>query len=258
MSTVRRFLAGMVLACCAAVASAGIFDDDEARKAILDLRQRVDAVKQEAEQRRTEDAARAAEEGAQWRRSMLDLQNQLETQRAEMAKLRGANEQLVRDLADNQRKQKDASQLLEDRLRKLEPATVSVDGREFQASPAEKRDYDAAFAVFRKGDFVAAESALVDFITRNPQSGYRPSALFWVGNAQYANKDYKNALVNFRSLIAAAPDHVRVPESMLAIANCLLEMKDIKAARKAMEDLIAAYPASEAAAAAKERLPRIK
>jgi len=258
MSTARRFLAGTVLACCAAAASAGIFDDDEARKAILDLRQRVDAVKLEAEQRRTEDAARAAEEGAQWRRSMLDLQNQLETQRAEMAKLRGANEQLVRDLAENQRKQKDASQLLEDRLRKLEPATVSVDGREFQASPAEKRDYDAAFAVFRKGDFVAAESALVDFITRNPQSGYRPSALFWVGNAQYANKDYKNALVNFRSLIAAAPDHVRVPESMLAIANCLLEMKDIKAARKAMEDLIAAYPASEAAAAAKERLPRIK
>jgi len=258
MSTARRFLAGTVLACCAAAASAGIFDDDEARKAILDLRQRVDAVKLEAEQRRTEDAARAAEEGAQWRRSMLDLQNQLETQRAEMAKLRGANEQLVRDLAENQRKQKDASQLLEDRLRKLEPATVSVDGREFQASPAEKRDYDAAFAVFRKGDFVAAESALVDFITRNPQSGYRPSALFWVGNAQYANKDYKNALVNFRSLIAAAPDHVRVPESMLAIANCLLEMKDIKAARKAMEDLIAAYPASEASAAAKERLPRIK
>jgi hypothetical protein len=36
---------------------------------------------------------------------------------------------------------------------------------------------------------------------------------------------------------------------MLAIANCQAELKDTKAARKTIEDLVKAYPKSEAAQA---------
>lgn len=133
-----------------------------------------------------------------------------------------------------------------------------MDGREFLAEPAEKRDYETGFAVFRKGDFANAEVAFIDFINRYAQSGYRPSALFWLGNAQYATKDYKDALANFRTLVAQTPDHSRVPEALLAIANCQLELKDTKGARKTLEELVSTYPATEAAAAAKERLARFK
>jgi tol-pal system protein YbgF len=133
-----------------------------------------------------------------------------------------------------------------------------VDGREFSAEPAEKRDFESALAVFRKGDFPAAQVSFVDFLNRYGTSGYRPSALFWLGNAQYATKDYKEAQANFRSLVQLAPDHMRVPEALLAIANCQLEIKDPKAARKTLEELVAKYPATEAAAAAKERLARLK
>lgn len=239
-------------------ASAGLFDDEEARRAILDLRQRIEASKLETDQKVGEESRRAAEEAAQLRRGLIDLQNQLEATKADLAKVRGLNEQLARDVADGQRKQKDASQTLEDRLRKLEPVKVTLDGREFLAEPAEKRDYEAGFAVFRKGDFASAEVVLIDFINRYAQSGYRPSALFWLGNAQYATKDYKDALANFRTLVAQTPDHIRVPEALLAIANCQLELKDTKGARKTLEELIGAYPSSEAAAAAKERLARFK
>jgi TolA-binding protein len=45
---------------------------------------------------------------------------------------------------------------------------------------------------------------------------------------------------------------------MLAISNCLVELKDLKAARKAMEDLIKAHPNSDAAQTAKDRLSRLK
>jgi len=98
----------------------------------------------------------------------------------------------------------------------------------------------------------------VDFLNRYPQTAYRPSALFWLGNAQYATKDYKDAMVNFRSLMTAVPDHPRAPEAALAIANCQLEMKDNKAARKTLEDLVVKHPNSEAAAAARDRLARFK
>ncbi len=239
-------------------ASAGLFDDDDARKAIIDLRQKVEAMRTESDQKLADEVRRSTDETAQFRRSFVDLQNQLELAKAEIAKLRGQNEQIVRDLAEVQRREKDALQSFDERLRKFEPARVTHDGREFSAEPTERRDFDAAMAVFRKGDFASAQVVFVDFLNRYTTSGYRPSALFWLGNAQYAIKDYKNALINFRALTALAADHLRAPEAMLAIANCLLELKDSKTARKTLEDLVVAFPTSEASAAAKDRLARFK
>ena len=238
----------------ATTAGAGLFDDEEARKAILDLRQRVDAVRVESEQA----ATRSSEEGSVLRRSLLELQNQIETLRSETANLRGLNEQLSRDVADVQRRQKDSAQGVEDRLRQFEPTKVAVDGREFMAEPAEKRDYEAALAIFRKGDFLAAQTSFLDFLKRYMQSGYKPSALFWLANAQYATRDYKEAMINFRTLISRAPEHLRAPEAVLSIANCQIELKDTRGARKTLDDLIKAYPQSEAAVAAKERMARLK
>lgn len=254
----QQLAVACILACTATASFAGLFEDEEARRAILDLRQKVETSRQESEQKITDETKRASDEATQLRSSLLELQNQLEMNRAELAKLRGQSEQVARDLAEMQRKQKDAAQALDDRIRKLEPVRVTVDGREFMVEPGEKRDYENALTVFRKGDFSAAESTFVDFINRYSQSGYRPTALFWLGNAQYATKDYKDALVNFRNLISQSPDHPRVSEALLAVANCQLEMKDNKGARKTLEELIAGYPGSEAAAAAKERLSRFK
>jgi tol-pal system protein YbgF len=251
-------IAAALLIVCSLTAQAALFEDDEARRAILEARERIEAVRQDAEQRVSQEARRSAEENAQLRSSLLELQNQLEQNRAEQARLRGQIEQLARDLSELQRKQKDGVQALEDRLRKFEPSKVVVDGREFMADPTEKRDYEINLAMFRKADFASAAIGFVDFLNRNPQTGYRPSALFWLGNAQYANKDYKSAQANFRALITAAPDHIRVPEALLAIANCQLEAKDTKGARKTLESLVADYPDSEAASAAKDRLARFK
>src|SRR5262245_30101881 len=118
MTTLRRWL----LAACAALglaasAHAGIFDDDEARKAILDLRQRMEALKQD-NLKRDADARKAQDDIEQLRRSMLDLQNQLDAAKADVARLRGQNEQLARDVADMQRRQKDLAQGVDERLRK--------------------------------------------------------------------------------------------------------------------------------------------
>ena len=244
----------MLLACSA---HAGVFDDDEARRAILDLRQKFDVLRL-SNQKLTEDLSRATDDNGQLRRSLLDLQSQIENLRNDMAKQRGQDEQLARDLAEVQRRLKDQAQGVEERLRKFEPSKVTVEGREFSADPAETRDFEAALAVFRTGDFVAAQTGFTNFIKRYPQSGYGPTALFWLGNAQYANKDYKSAVANFRTMLATAADHPRAPEAALSIANCQMELKDSRAARKTLEDLVKAYPQSEAALAAKDRLAKLK
>jgi len=251
--------AGLAVLCLAAssVASAALFEDDEARRAILELRQRVEAQRLTGE-RQADEVRRATEENMQLRRSLLELQSQIEALRSEIARLHGQDEQLVRDLADVQRRQKDIVQGVDERLRKVEPSKVSVDGKEFIADPVEARDFEAALAIFRRGEFPAAQTAFAEFIKRYPQSGFRSTAVFWLGNAQYANRDYRGAIANFRALLAQAPDHPRAAEAVLSIANCQIELKDNAGARRTLDELIKAYPQSEAAVAAKERLARFK
>ncbi|WP_455556279.1 tol-pal system protein YbgF [Comamonas sp.] len=218
-------------------------EDAEARRAILELRQRFDS---------------NAEETAQIRRSMLDLQSQIENMRREMAQLTGAKEQLEREVAELQRRQKDLATGMDERLSRFEPAAVQVDGLEFTADPAEKRDFDAALEMFRAGDFPAARRAFANFVNAYPSSGYMPSARFWLGNTQYAGRDYKEAIANFRSMLNAAPQHARAADAALAIANCQLELKETKNAVKTLQDLVANYPNSEAAVTARDRLQRLK
>jgi tol-pal system protein YbgF len=220
-------------------AQAGLLEDDEARRAILDLRQRVD---------RHDDTLK------QLQTNSLEQQNMFESLRAEIAKLRGEKEELEQVL----KKQSAIIQSFGDRVSKFEPVLVKSDGEEFMADPAEIRAYEDALAVFRKGDFVAAETSFNDFVRLFPRSGYVTSSLFWLGNAQYANREYKDAIRNFNALIAKSPQHVRAAESMLSVANCQLELKDLKSARKTTDDLTKAYPDTEAAAAAKERLSKLK
>ena len=262
--TMRHWRAGIAAALAAlclgasSLASAALFEDDEARRAILELRQRVEAQRLAGE-RQAEEVRRASEDStSQLRRSLLDLQTQIEALRGEIARLHGENEKLLRDVADVQRRQKDIAQGVEERLRKVEPSQVSVDGREFIADPTEAREFEAALAIFRRGEFTGAQAAFTDFLRKYPQSGFRPTALFWLGNAQYANRDYRGAIGNFRALLSASPDHPRAPEAVLSIANCQIELKDNPAARRTLDELVKAYPQSEAAVAAKERLARLR
>ena len=255
---VALLLGGSLLA---GASHAALFDDDEARRAILDLRARVEQQRLAGEatmQRQAEELRRAGEDTGLLRRSLLDLQNQIEALRGEIARLRGQGEQLARDVSELQRLQKDAVQGVDERLRKFEPSKVSLDGREFTADPAETRDFEASLAIFRRGDFPAAQTAFTEFVRRYPQSGYRTTALFWLGNAQYANRDYRGAIANFRALLAQAPEHARAPEALLSIGNCQIELKDNAGARRTLEELTRTYPQSEAANAARERLARSK
>ncbi len=242
-------------------AQAGLFDDEEARKAILDLRARIQASDENAQAKLADQGkAQAAllEQVGAMRRSVLELNAQIEAQRADNAKLRGTQEQLARDVAELQRLLKDVSKGLDDRLRALEPQKVTLDGKDFNAEPDERRAHDAAMAALRSGDFDKASGALGAFVQRYPASGYNDSVRFWLGNALYGQKNYKEAIAVFRTMVTASPGHPRAPEALLAVANCQIEMKDTRAARKTLDDLIKAHPASEAAAAGKERLGTLK
>jgi tol-pal system protein YbgF len=251
---------------CALPAQAALFGDDEARQAIIDLRGRVNANKEatdaairqlDAEWRKVLDQ-RLEDSAGPSRRGLLDLVGQIDTLKAELATLRGQNEQLAREVAELQRRQKDVLVVLEDRVRALEPISVTVDGQTFQVQAAEKAAFESALATLRESQFARAAEQFDRFTKRYPDSGYTPLALYWEGNALYATREYKPAIDAYQALLNMAPKHPKAPEALLAIANCQLELKDNKAARRTLETLVKTHPTTEAGATAKDRLTRLK
>jgi tol-pal system protein YbgF len=226
-------------------ASAGLLEDDEARKAILDLRAKVEQLTRDLNARVDAKADKSA---------VLDMLNQHEQDMQEIARLRGQVETLANALANVQKGQKDFYADLDARIKKLEPQQATIDGRAAEVLPSEKQSYDAAFEQFKSGDYKAAIGALQDFVKRYPQSAYAANAQYWLGNAYYAQRDYKNAISAQELVVSNYGDSPKAPDAMLNIATSYIELSDDKSARKALQQLVKQYPESSAAQTAKDRL----
>ncbi len=230
-------------------ASAGLFDDDEARKAILDLRTKVAALSAKLDAKLEEKADKM---------NVLELNNQNEQLRSEIAGLRGQIEVLVNDLANAQKRQQDFYVDLDRRLRALEPQKVSINGQEVVVDQIEQRAFDGALAMYKAGQFPNAATAFAAFSLNYPSSIFNSQAQYWLSNAYYAQRDWKNALLSLQALLKNFPDHPKAADAMLNMANCQLELKDKKESRKILEAIIAQFPGSDAAQAAKNRLSLTK
>jgi len=235
-----------------------LFGDDEARKAIIELRNRFDTHKQAADAAQARQAQALQEALSTVQRNLLELTNDNQKLRGELAQLRGQNEELARQLSEVQRQQKDVQAGVDARLRQVEPMAVTVDGQSFAAAPEEQRAFEAAMAQLRSAQFGPASASFDGFLRRYPTSGYVPSALYWLGNAHYASRDYKSAVDAHRRLAQEFPAHMRTPEALLAVANSQIELKDLRGARATLEGLLKSHPTAEAAAAARERLARLR
>ena len=236
--------------------------DDQARRAIIELRERVEANRLAAQQEQTELTQRFDEELLGLRRNLVEIGTQNDALRRELAELRGHNERLAHLVAELQRQQRDLQRdwqaQLDQRLRPLEPITVTVEGVEFQTRPEEVQAFDAAMVVLRASDFERAARLFGEVVAQFPRSGYVVPALYWQGNAQYAARQHAAAVETFRRMIAASPRHPRVPDALLGIANAHIAQRDNRAARAALQELIQAHPNTEAAAVARERITRLR
>lgn len=123
---------------------------------------------------------------------------------------------------------------------------------------AEGRAYEAAYNLFKIGNYQGAIAGFQNFRKSHPASSLTPSAVYWIGNAHYALRDFKSAISVQQNLVSTYPDSAKVPDALLNIASSQQEMNDNAAARKTLEALIAKYPISDAAEKAKRRLANIK
>ncbi|MEO8976845.1 MAG: tol-pal system protein YbgF [Casimicrobiaceae bacterium] len=251
----------LALAFVAQAACASIFDDNEARRRIDDTNDRIAQVRHDL------DARIALVEQQMKGQGLVDLFNQVEQLKADVALLRGQVEVLTNDIDQQQKRQRDLYVDLDTRLRRLEttppaapPATVpdaapaAVPAASATPAPGEQKAYDAALDQFKRADYTGAIGSFTGFVKTYPQSSLAPSAQYWVGNAQFARRDFRAAINAQRALIQQFPTSPKVPDALLNVASAQSELGDNAAARKTLEELIAKYPSAEATVKAKQRL----
>ncbi|MEP7207288.1 MAG: tol-pal system protein YbgF [Casimicrobiaceae bacterium] len=302
---VMAVLCGGLVASAAVPAGAALFDDTEARQRIELTNQRIDQLR-----RLLEDRIAAVETQVK-NQGLVDIFNQIEQLKREMAQLRGQLEVIAYELGEAQKRQRDLYVDLDSRMRRLESAGSATGSTQPRTAPApapqptssdaavdavnagnasgysagaasatgpapsfgpppanagglgarpgpdsagEQRAYDSALDLFKAGNYGAAVQSFAAFVRNFPRSALAPSAQYWIGNAQYAQRDFRGAIGSQRQLISTYPDSQKVPDAVLNIATSQFELGDTVASRRTLEELVARYPQSDAAAKARQRL----
>ncbi|MDD5175381.1 MAG: tol-pal system protein YbgF [Sterolibacterium sp.] len=233
-------------------AHAGLFDDDEARNRIEKLRNELG-----------EQGSRLENSVATTSRNQIELTNQIELIRAEVAKLRGQSEVLSYELGATQKRQNDFYVDLDNRLRKIEALaeaeTKSAVADAKSTDPtAEMRDYEAALTLFKSAKYKDALAAFLGFIKTYASSGLLANAHYWAASSHFQLHDYAKAAELFAKIPATWPADAKAPDALLGLANSQQEAGDAKGMKKTLEQLIENYPASAAAQNAKQRLKKKK
>ena len=247
---------------------AGLFDDKEARKQIADQQALIGDLFMRIT--RLEEALN--------NQALLNLHSQIEALKQDTNSLRGQIEVLTNENELVQKRQRDFYIDLDSRLRRIEQpgqpeqpvvslssgspvatelesdVPVAPTASSVTAETTEHGSYEAAYDLFKAGDYQGAIGRFQNFLAGYPKSRFAPSAYYWIGNAYYALRDFDNAIDTQRSLIKAFPDSAKAPDALLNIASSQREMNKIAASRRTLEELIARYPVSDAADKAKQRL----
>jgi tol-pal system protein YbgF len=221
---------------------AGLFDDEEARNRIEQLRVEVADLGKRADT---------------VNRNQIDFANQVESIKADIAKLRGQIEVLTYELEAAQKRQKDFYVDLDNRLRKLETPPAEAKPETPKLDPAqETRDYEAALANLKAAKFKEAGAAFLAFIKAYPNSSLAASAHYWGGYAHAQARDHAGAAELFGKFVAGWPKDERAPLALESRVASLEAAKDNKAARATLEHLAESYPGSDAGKRAKLRLKK--
>nr|WP_245150727.1 tol-pal system protein YbgF [Pollutimonas harenae] len=196
------------------------FSDDEARRAILELREQV---------KRYED---------QNRQARLQFADQIQTMQHEMARMRGQLEQLNWQSDLQQRSSQDQTG----------GNTPQV------ADPQEQAAYEGPMGLFRSGKYKEAAASFEDFLQAYPNSQLAPEARFYQGSSRYASKDFKGSIQGLQGMIRDTPQDPRAPDALLVIAASQIELGDLAGAKSSLQKIVKDYPDTSAAETAKSRL----
>ena len=259
------------------MAHAGLFDDKDARKKIMEIETKqqsdhntamaaiADLKKNQAALEKRIAAIEAIVQGG----GLADMQNQIETLKQEVANLKGDLEVAQHNLDATQTRQKDLYTDTDTRLRRIEGGAASPSNGSSNAAPAntptqpvaEEKDAKAfadANALSQSAKHKEAFAAFDAFLKEYPNSKLVADALYGMGYSQFALKNYKSSIATQQKVIDLHPDSSKVPDAMFNMANGQIQLGQVSSAKKTLRDLVAKYPDAALTPSAQKRLKALE
>ena len=121
----------------------------------------------------------------------------------------------------------------------------------------ERAAYQKAFNLLRQLQYDPATAAFKRFIKKYPKGRYAHIAQYWLGEASYARRDFKQAIVDYQLLIDHYPQSPKVAEAMLKLGYSRWELKAVIGAKTVLDLLVTKYPNSVEAKQARPLLEKL-
>jgi tol-pal system protein YbgF len=226
------------------------------------------------------------------------IRSQIDSLRAEQRRLRAAvvklaalteqsteaNSRLRADIQVQLNQLGEQSQILNDRLEetgrrisnlpaklRLSPPVAAdstkrasaVDTAQVNATARKRLDeaqrlYDSAYQDFVKGQYALAQQGFAQYLQMLPESELADNAQYWIGECNYSQKKYNEAIQAFQTVIRQYGEGEKVPAAMLKMAYAQIAAGKAQTGRESLEALVKRFPQSNEANLARSRLQELQ
>jgi tol-pal system protein YbgF len=209
--------------------------------------------------------------------SLVELSSEIERLRSETSALRGEIETLRFETENSDSRQRELYVDVDRRLQSLEtaprafepppsaqppfgaPAATGAAAGASAPPPArptgsDEQNYQAAFDLISARKYAEAGAGFETFLAQFPTSPLADNAQYWLAETHYVRGQFAEALPEFRKVIEQYPQSAKLPDALLKIGYCQIELGDRNAARTSLQEVMRQFPDTTAARLASQRL----
>jgi tol-pal system protein YbgF len=216
--------------------------------------------------------------------SLVQLSSEIERLRSETTALRGELETLRFETENSDSRQRELYVDVDRRLQSLETApqafnapppsapfgapsagapsagVPSQPAAPVPARPAgsDQQNYQAAFDMISARRYAEAGTAFQTFLSQFPTSPLADNAQYWLAETYYVRGQFDTALPEFRKVLEQYPQSAKLPDALLKVGYCQIELGDNAAARTSLQEVMRQYPDTTAARLASQRLSGLR
>ncbi len=114
--------------------------------------------------------------------------------------------------------------------------------------------YRKAYDLLMAGLFDESSVLFQALVAAYPKHDLADNAYYWLGETDYARKNFRGAIAHFQTVVETYPNGNKVPDALLKMGYSYQELGQLSEAKQTLQRLIKNYPWSGPAEKAKERL----